>query len=174
MGFSYLTTTSLTRLEGCWVLEMADPRHYLHLPRYQWGIPPTPVPVHSERQEVSLKRSPMGLRHCQAKWRRRVGFHSDPAVSPKRQLNYSCSTAHIHNRDLVRINNKMGLLVSPVATHLTFHGTDTCVRKQTLLSDLTKFKPRAPPKTKQNKMTKRKLNRSVLCQVFQLSTPPEL
>lgn len=152
---------------------MADPPALPPSPQIPVRNPSHPIPVHSEWQEVSLNRSPMGLRRCPAKWRGRVRFHSDPAVSPTRQLNYSYSTAHIHNLDLVRINSKMGLLVSPVATRLTFRGADTRVRKQTLLSDLTKFEPRAPPKTKQNKMTKRKRNRSVLCQVFQLSTPPE-
>ena len=54
----------------------------------------------------------------------RARFRSDPGVSPKRQLNYGCSTAYTHNLDLVRLNKRMDLLVSWVATHLTFHGAE--------------------------------------------------
>lgn len=92
----------------------------------------------------------MGLRHSQARWRLRAWLSSDPAVSPKRQLNQSCSAAHILNPDLVRINNGMDLLVSSLATHCTFHGTDTILRKM-LHSDLMKFKPRAPPRKDKEK-----------------------
>lgn len=54
----------------------------------------------------------------------RAWFSSDPGVSPKRQLNYGRSTAYAHNLDLVRLNKTMDSLVSWVATHLTFHGTE--------------------------------------------------
>lgn len=62
------------------------------------------------------------------------------------------------------------MLVPSVATGLTFHGALKFFSSilKALLSDLTKFKPRTPP------IAKRELNRSVLCQVFKLSTPLEL
>lgn len=74
------------------------------------------------------------------------------------------------NLDLARINKRMGSLVPLVATHLAFHGAEMFFSSslKMLLSDLMKFKPRLPP------MTKREGNRSVLCQVFELSPPTEL
>lgn len=125
------------------------PLHPCNSPTCQRGICPTPVQV-ERTQKVRLEPSPTGLRHSQARWRLRAWLSSDPAVSPKRQLNQSCSAAHILNPDLVRINNGMDLLVSSLATHCTFHGTDTILRKM-LHSDLMKFKPRAPPRKDKEK-----------------------
>lgn len=125
------------------------PLHPCNSPRCQRAICPTPVQV-ERTQKVRLEPSPTGLRHSQARWRLRAWLSSDPAVSPKRQLNQSCSAAHILNPDLVRINNGMDLLVSSLATHCTFHGADTILRKM-LHSDLMKFKPRAPPRKDKEK-----------------------
>lgn len=125
------------------------PLHPCNSPRCQRAICPTPVQV-ERTQKVRLEPSPTGLRHSQARWRLSAWLSSDPAVSPKRQLNQSCSAAHILNPDLVRINNGMDLLVSSLATHCTFHGADTILRKM-LHSDLMKFKPRAPPRKDKEK-----------------------
>lgn len=68
-------------------------------------------------------------------------------------------------------NQQKDGFVSPlVATHLAFHGAEMFFSSslKMLLSDLMKFKPRLPP------MTKREGNRSILCQVFELSPPTEL
>ena len=137
---------------GCWECwETAGPS--APPPSSQVPVRDPPAPVRgacTQRGEAEV--SPMGLRCCQVRRRMRICFHSDPAVSPKRQLSDSCSAAHIRNLDLAKIDNRVGGCVPSTATHLTFRGADTSVRTR-LLSDLTQVKPRAPPPSSKDKAT---------------------
>lgn len=110
----------------------------------------------------------MGLRCCQARWRMRTCFCCDPAVSPKRQLSHSCSTAHIYHLELVKIDNRVGGCVPLIATHFTFHEADTSVRMR-LLSDFTRQASVRPPNGKDKAATDQSVARS-----SSPPTPPEL
>lgn len=134
-GLLCLTMASLPSLVGCrecW--EVVGPPEPPPLPQVPVRDPLAPVQgACTQRGEAGV--SPVGLRRRQARRRMRTCFRLDPAVSPKRQLNPSCSTAHVHNLDLLKTDNRVGGCVPSTATHLTFHGgRHTCQNEVTFRS----------------------------------------